>query len=186
MKKSLGQTNCLYPLPTTLVGALVEDRPNFITMAHVGILSLESVSLGMNKVHYTNEGIRRTETFSVNIPPEGLVVETDYCGMMTGKKTDKSSLFEVFYGSLKTAPMIRECPVNMECRLIDVLDFPSHDIFIGEVVETWCDDSVLTDGVVDLEKVRPLLFDMGTKQYYGLGTPVARCWNVGKKLKQHG
>ena len=65
---------------------------------------------------------------------------------MSGKKTDKSSVFEVFYGDLENAPMIAECPINMECKLYDVYDTPTHDLFIGEIVETYADESVLTNG----------------------------------------
>lgn len=68
MKIDLGARNCLYPMPTTLVGATVEGRPNFITIAHVGIMDLGSVSLGMAKAHYTNTGIKENGTFSINLP----------------------------------------------------------------------------------------------------------------------
>jgi len=184
MKTKLGSQNVLYPSLTVLVGAMVRGRPNFITIAHVGILTHSHISLGMNKVHYTNLGIKEHETFSVNIPSEKLVKETDYVGLVTGEKVDKSQLFDLFYGELKTAPMIKECPLNMECRLERIVDFPSHDVFVGEVVGTYSDDSVLTDGKVDVSKVRPLLFDMPLKKYRSLGEPVADCWNTGKELKK--
>jgi flavin reductase (DIM6/NTAB) family NADH-FMN oxidoreductase RutF len=143
MKTKLGCKNCLYPLPTTLVGANVNGKPNFITIAHIGIINPEAVSLGINKIHYTNNGIRENGTFSVNIPSAELVKETDYCGLVSGKTTDKSSIFKIFYGKLETAPMIEECPVNMECRLIKTVDFPNHDLFIGEIEDTYCDDIVM-------------------------------------------
>jgi flavin reductase (DIM6/NTAB) family NADH-FMN oxidoreductase RutF len=68
LKVKLGERNCLYPMPTTLVGALVNGKPNYVTIAHVGIMDSTSVSLGMNKNHYTNQGIKENKTFSVNIP----------------------------------------------------------------------------------------------------------------------
>ena len=179
----MGPLNALYPTPTTLIGALVDDKPNFITIAHVGIMTLNMVSLGMNKVHYTNAGIKANKTFSVCLPSADLMVQTDYCGIMTGKKTDKAALFDVFYGDLETAPMIRECPVCMECSLERVVDFPNYDVFVGEVRQTHVDESVLTDGSVDITKVRPLLFDMSSKQYWSLGGVLGNCWNVGKALK---
>ncbi len=187
MKQKLGVLNGLYPLPTTLVGALVGGRPNFITIAHVGVLTVgepECISLGMNKVHYSNQGIKENRAFSVNIPSEDLVKETDYCGLVSGKKVDKSTLFEVFYGQSSGAPLIAQCPVNMECQLYDVVDFPHHDIFIGQIVATHVDPTVLTDGVLDLAKVRPLLFDMPRKRYWRLGADFADCWRVGKELKK--
>ena len=67
-------------------------------------------------------------------------------------------MFEIYYGELEKAPMIKECSVNMECRLYDTYDTPTHDLFIGEIVETYADESVLTEGKVDLAKLKPQLY----------------------------
>jgi flavin reductase (DIM6/NTAB) family NADH-FMN oxidoreductase RutF len=184
MKIELGAKNCLYPLPTVLVGALVNGKPNFTTIAHVGIMDLNSVSLGMNKIHFSNAGIKENKTFSINIPSAKLVKEVDYCGLVSGKTTDKAALFQTFYGKLKTAPMIAECSVNMECELLQTVDFPSHDIFIGKVADTFTDESVLTNGSVDLEKLQPILFTMSNQSYYGIGKKIGKAWNIGKNLKK--
>ena len=185
MKTCIGPKNCLYPLPTTLIGANVNEKPNFTAIAHVGIMDLGSVSLGMAKIHYTNKGIKENKTFSVNIPSENMVEKTDYCGLVSGREVNKGELFETFYGKLKTAPMIEECPINMECELIKTVDFPNHDIFIGRIVETYCDDIVLENGGIDFSKVKPILFVMNDRSYWKLGSKLARAWNVGKKLKQN-
>ena len=184
MKARVGPRLALYPMPTVLVGALVGGKPNYVTVAHVGIADLTSVSLSLAKVHHTNKGIRETGTFSINIPGVDLVKETDYCGLVSGADEDKSRLFDTFFGKLKTAPMIRECPVSMECRLIHTVDFPGHDLFIGEVVETHCDYGVLTEGVVDLAKVKPILFSMGDRGYWQVGDRFASAWKVGKEIEQ--
>ena len=181
----IGPVNALYPMPTTLVGTLVNGKPNFLTVAHVGILNHgtpQYLSIGLGRIHYSNAGIHENRTFSICLPPEDLMVETDYCGIMTGKKKDKAALFDIFYGELKTAPMIRQCPVNMELELHDVMDFSKHEIFIGELVQTYADDEVMTDGTIDISKVKPLLFDMASKQYWSLGPSIGNCWNVGKSL----
>jgi flavin reductase (DIM6/NTAB) family NADH-FMN oxidoreductase RutF len=183
LKISLGARNCLYPIPTTLAGANVAGKATFITIAHVGILDYTTISLGINKAHYTNAGIRENGAFSVNIPSEAMLKVTDYCGLVSGRKVDKGALFTVFYGSLGTAPLIEECPVNMECRLVHVVDRPNHDVFIGEIVETHCDEAVLTDGVVDFAKVQPFLFAMNDKSYWRLGERLARAWSVGKDYR---
>ena len=183
MKTEIVCKNCLYPLPTTLVGANVNGKPNFITIAHVGIVNPKAITLGINKIHYTNAGIKENNTFSVNIPSSGLVKETDYCGLVSGKTTDKSQLFKIFYGKLKTAPMIEECPVTMECQLVKIVDFPNHDLFVGEVIATYCDEAVISDGEVDMSKVQPILFVMHDNGYYGLGEKFAKAWDVGKELK---
>lgn len=185
--KPIGPVNALCPMPTTLVGVTVNDKPNFLAVAHVGILNHgtpQYLSIGLGKVHYSNAGLLDNRTFSICLPSEDLMVETDYCGIMTGKKTDKAALFDVFYGELGTAPMIRQCPVNMEMKLHDVLDFKTHDIFIGELVETYADENVLTDGKVDVSRLRPLLFDMASVKYWRLGPSIGNCWSAGKALKR--
>jgi flavin reductase (DIM6/NTAB) family NADH-FMN oxidoreductase RutF len=184
MKMELGAKNCLYPMPTVLVGALVNEKPNYITVAHVGIMELESVSLGMNKRHYTNQGIKAAKTFSINIPSTAMLKETDYCGLNSGKERNKADLFKTFYGTLKTAPMIEQCCINMECELIKTVDFPNHDIFIGKIVNTYCDENCLTDGEVDVEKVQPILFVMNNQSYYSIGDKLAKAWNIGKELNK--
>jgi flavin reductase (DIM6/NTAB) family NADH-FMN oxidoreductase RutF len=184
MKKEIGAKNCLYPLPIVLVGALVEGKPNYLTMAHVGIADPSSVSLSMNKKHYTNIGIRENKCFSVNIPKEDMVKVTDYCGIVSGKDEDKSVLFKTFYGKLGAAPMIEECPVSMECELIDTVDMPNHDLFIGKVVATYCDEEVMTDAAVDFSKLHPILFAMTDRNYYCLGEKLAKGWTIGKEFKK--
>jgi flavin reductase (DIM6/NTAB) family NADH-FMN oxidoreductase RutF len=183
MKERLGAINALYPTPTVLVGATVSGKPNFITIAHIGIMTHSHISLGMNRIHYTNAGIKENKAFSVCLPSENLVIETDYCGIMTGKTTNKAVLFDVFYGELKTAPMIQQCRVCMECRLDRIIDFSTHDVFIGEIVQTFADESVLSDKKIDISKLKPILFDMTSKKYWSLGGEVAQCWNIGKQLK---
>ncbi len=183
MKVDLGVRDCLYPSPTTLVGALVDGKPNYATVAHVGIVAYVAVSLSMGKMHHTNIGIRANGTFSVNIPSTDMAAETDYCGLVSGRDVDKSSLFQNFCGKLDTAPMIGECPVSMECRLVETVDFRTHDVFIGEIVATYCEESCLSDGMIDLTKVKPILF-MNDRRYYELGPPFAHAFQIGKGLKK--
>ena len=91
-------------MPTVIVGAQVNGKPNYITIAHVGIMELESVSLGMNKRHYTNAGIKTAKTFSINIPSKAMVKETDYCGLISGKDKNKADMFKTFYGTTQNRP----------------------------------------------------------------------------------
>lgn len=184
MKINIGAINALYPTPVVLAGTIRDGRANFITIAHIGIITHSLISLSIGKVHYSNAGILENKAFSVNIPSRDLVAETDYIGIVTGKNTDKSAIFDVFYGTLGTAPLIKQCPVNMECRLERAMDFGSHDLFIGEIVATHVDEEVLNDGKIDISKVHPLLFDMPLKKYWDLGGRVADCWNIGKSLKK--
>jgi flavin reductase (DIM6/NTAB) family NADH-FMN oxidoreductase RutF len=184
MKIEFGAKNCLYPMPTVLVGALVDGTPNYLTIAHVGIMELESVSLGMNKRHYTNAGIKTTKTFSINIPSKAMIKETDFCGLISGKDHNKADMFKTFYGILKTAPMIEQCCINMECELIKTIDFPNHDVFIGKIINTYCDETILTNDEVDIEKVQPILFVMNNLSYYSVGEKLGKAWNIGKELNK--
>jgi flavin reductase (DIM6/NTAB) family NADH-FMN oxidoreductase RutF len=184
VKIKLGAKNGLYPTPTTIVGANINGKPTYITIAHVGIMDDHTISVSMNKTHFTNYGIKENKTFSVNIPSIEMVKETDYCGLVSGKTTDKSGVFECFYGDLKTAPMIKKCPINMECRLVQIVDLPRHDVFVGEIVQTYCEDQVITEDVIDLSKVRPILFDMHKRSYWEIGKILAKAWDIGKELKK--
>jgi len=185
MKKiEIGTRNFLYPTPATLVGANVGGRPNYLTIAHVGILRYATVSVSVNKRHYTGAGIKENGTFSLNIPSTEMIRVTDYCGLVSGKEVDKGALFKNFYGQLKTAPMIEECPANMECQVIQTLDLDTHDIFIGEIAATYCNEDCLTQGKgEDLLKVNPILFSMSGGRYFTVGQEIGRAWDIGKSLK---
>lgn len=124
------------------------------------------ISMSLARTHYSNKGIKERRQFSVNIPSEDLVVQTDYCGIVSGKRTDKSDLFELFHSELEHTPMISTCPVCMECRLERIIEFPTHEVFVGEIVETHCDEDVLVSGKIDLAKVKPILFDMSSRKYW--------------------
>jgi len=185
MKIKVETKNAMYPMPIILVGANVNGKPNFITVAHVGILSFDTVSLGLGKMHLTNKGIFENNCFSINIPSEDMVVITDYSGLVSGSKVDKSVLFDIEYGTLNTAPLIKNAPVNMELELIECLDYKTHDIFIGKVVNTYAEQSVLLNGKIDLTKVKPMLFDMHQMKYWKLGESFADCWNIGKSFGKY-
>ena len=117
----------------------------------------------MNKVHYTNSGIKANKTFSTNVPSAKLIKEIDYSGLVSGKGKNKADVFKTFYRKFNTPPVIEQCSINMERELAKTVDFPNHDIFIGKIVATHCHEAVLTAGVVDLEKVSPILFAMNDR-----------------------
>lgn len=183
MHTNIGPTCALYPMPSTLVGAVVDGRANFLTVAHVGILNNcapQYLTVSLKKFRHTAKGIRQTGVFSICLPRQSMVVAADYVGIVSGAKEDKSGVFDVFYGELETAPMIRECPVNMELKLHQCIDLPAHEVFVGELAATHVVPEALAKGKVDLEKVKPLLFDYASGWYWSLGEPVAPCWRAGR------
>lgn len=183
MQTNLGPVCALYPMPATIVGAVVDGRPNFMAVAHVGILNNvrpQYLTVSLKKFRHTAKGIHQNGMFSICLPSKSMVVAADYVGIVSGAKVDKSHVFDVFYGNLETAPMIRECPVNMELRLHQVIDLPAHEVFVGELVATHADPAVLDNGKIDLEKVKPILFDYASGWYFSLGEPLAPCWQAGR------
>ena len=102
---------------------------------------------------------------------------------MSGKKTDKSEIFDLFYGELNTAPLIRDCPLSVECKLVEIVESGLNEIFIGEVVGTYTEEGYLTDGKLDFKKMKPLILSQPDTAYWRLGDPVAKAWNIGKRYK---
>jgi len=173
-----------YPMPCSLVGANVRGKPNYLTVAWFSMVHPKPpyVLVTMNKVHYTNAGLKENGTFSVNLPSAEMAEVTDYCGLVSGSKYDKSKLFETFYGKLKTAPMIKECPFNAECRLIQTVELPAEELFIGEIVSVYTEERFLTEGVPDIRKMNPILLQLPQKKYMTVGAELAAAWEAGKKL----
>ncbi|MEW6264586.1 MAG: flavin reductase family protein [Thermodesulfobacteriota bacterium] len=184
-KPALGAKAFIYPMPVTLVGALVHGQPNYLTIAFCAPVNHSPVVLavGLNEKHYTNMGIRENRTFSVNIPSEAMVKLVDLCGLVSGHRADKSKLFTSFYGRLNTAPMIEECPLNFECRLIHEVELPGRNVYFGEVVQAYAEERFLTEGRPDLKKMNPFVFTMPDNTYWSVGDPLGPAWRIGQELK---
>ena len=187
---NIGAANVLYPSLTTIVGVDVGEQPNWITIAHVGILNHASgdipgyLSIGLHRNHYSNRGIHEHRQFSINIPSQEMREVADYAGLITGSKVSKADLFEIERGELTHAPMIQECPLSMELKLKDVVVLGHHEIFVGEIVNTYVQESCLTHEKPDLEKIDPILFDMMKLDYWSLGQRTGKPWRDGKALKK--
>ena len=187
-KVQMGAQPMIYPLPVAMIGSHVNNKPNFMTVAWCGVISsappMLSISIGSR--NYTQNGIRQNMSFSVNIPSIDLVKEADYCGITSGANTDKikTCRFKVFYGKNPDAPMIEQCPINMECRIANIYNSVRAYIIIGQIEETHISDDCLTEGKPDLDKIKPLAYARGTSpRYYALGEIMADAFSVGKKLK---
>jgi len=183
MKKiNLGPQTLLFPMPATLIGSQVDERVNFMTAAWCAIASYKppSVAVAIRKERYTLKGVKEKGAFSVNVPSSSMVKNTDYCGVYSGKTKDKSQVFKIFYGKLELAPLIEECPVNLECKAIHYIDLGSHTLVVGEIIETYITDICLTDGKADPVKIDPLIYTPGTMKYHRLGQEIASAFQIGK------
>ena len=183
-KITLGPMPYMSVMPTLIVGANVKGKPNYMTAAWatVACMAPPMVCVAMNKARYTVQGIEENKTFSLKVPAVRHMVETDHCGLISGAQEDKSKVFSTFYGTLKTAPLAEECPVNIECRLFEAVDCGSHRLYIGEVVEIHADTSCVTDGKPDTAKSDPIVYAQAG--YWHVGKPAGRAFSVGRGYKK--
>jgi len=170
MKQEFNQ-NMLSPLPVVLVGAMVNGHPNYLVIGYMSPFDFgKYVFFSLYKKRYTRVGIHENKTFSVNIPSVDLLTETNICGSKSGRDFDKGSLFDTFYGMLQTAPMIHQCPINMECKVTEILDYDQNEGIIGRVVKSYVNSQCLTDDKLDMRKVHPILWAIGgDNNFYHLG-----------------
>jgi len=187
-KVTLGPSVILYPLPTVLVGANVDGKADFVAVAWCGVVNSRPpmISISLQHARYSLKGIRQNKTFSINIPSVDFVNETDYCGMVSGADTDKAAdcKFDVFYGKLKTAPLIEQLPLNIECRVFQETDLGSHVLIIGELEEVYATGDCLTDGKPDVAKIRPFLWAARPgNEYYDFGKPIGKAFASGAKIR---
>ena len=177
----------MYPRPALLVGSNVDGKANFMAVGGGGVADAGPPMIGVPIRHhqYTLKGILQNLTFSVNTPSVDLVAETDYCGIVSGAKVDKVKAcgFKVFYGELQTAPMIEQCPMNLECKVVHVLNLGTHAFVIGEVKGTFISEEFLTNGKPDVARMKPMIFNLETSEYATFGEFVARAFHVGREFK---
>ena len=178
----------IYPIPIVLAGALVNGKPNYATIGDVGIIGISPalVFISSHVNHHTNIGIREHKTFSINIPSTNLLHQTDYCGIVSGAEVDKSHLFTNFFGQLDTTPMIEECPVNLECRVIQMFTFEHREIFIGEIIATFVsNEMLLEDGkrkiIPSTSRLDPIIYALDNR-YYKIGEQIGTGYQEGQVL----
>lgn len=175
----------LYPMPMVLVGSVFEGRANFMAVGWVSRVNFKpplfAIALGP---HHTNKGIDENREFSINIPDGSLIEKTDYCGLVSGSTTDKSKLFNVFYGESDKVPLIEECPVCMSCSVYDAVKLPSNTLYIGEPIEVFTEEKYMTDKQLDVKKINPFTLTMPDNHYWSVGENLGKAWNIGKNLKK--
>jgi flavin reductase (DIM6/NTAB) family NADH-FMN oxidoreductase RutF len=190
MKIKLGSIPYVYPIPIVLAGANIRGRPNYATLGDCGVMGIKPplVYVSLHKEHYTTRGVLENGTFSVNFPSTELLSITDYCGLVSGKEVDKSELFVTFYGELRTAPMIDECPVNLECSVVHDFSIEHRHIFVGEVVQAYVGQEYLAESgehrsVADLTRLDPIIYALDNR-YYRIGDPIGVGYREGKAFQQ--
>lgn len=165
--------NMLYPLPAVLVSCGDrEGKINLMTAAWTGTVCSDPpmVYVSVRKERFSHHMIQETGEYVINLTTEELARATDFCGVRSGKDMDKFKEMHLTpaFGELQYAPMIVESPVSIECRVKNVMELGSHDMFVAEVTAVYVDERYMDEkGTFHLEKSHPLVYSHG--QYYGVG-----------------
>jgi len=187
MKKSLGAKTIVYPTPVLIVGAYDESgKPNAANVAWGGICcsTPPCVTISLRKATYSYGCIMERKAFTINIPSEEYAKQADYCGIASGKNEDKFSATGLtpVKSELVDAPFIKEFPLILECKVIHTFEIGLHTQFIGEIMDVKADESVLTDGKTDVEKIKPFIYAPESKSYYRTGGFLGKAFSIGKDL----
>jgi flavin reductase (DIM6/NTAB) family NADH-FMN oxidoreductase RutF len=190
MKKRLSAKPWIYPMPAVLVAAEHDGRRGLVTVAWIGIVSGTPATIGMavRATRNTLELIEASGEFTVNVPRVGMEAQVDFCGIVSGRDTDKFAAAGLTPApsSVVAAPIVEECPFNIECRVVGIQEMGEYRLVMGEIVETHADEDILTaDGKgVDVSALDPLAYIPGTREYRGLSAKVADAYDVGVPLKE--
>ncbi|HOJ43540.1 MAG TPA: flavin reductase family protein [Syntrophorhabdaceae bacterium] len=188
MKKSLGKKTVVHPAPVFVIGTYDKNgRPNAAAVAWGGICcsSPPCISISLRKATYTYENILERQAFTVNIPTEKYVKEVDFFGIYSGRDVDKFAKTGLtpIKATTVDAPYIEEFPFILECKLIETHALGLHTQFIGEIMDLKADESViLKDMIIDMEKVRPLIYAPELRKYFGVGNFLDNAFSCGKDL----
>jgi flavin reductase (DIM6/NTAB) family NADH-FMN oxidoreductase RutF len=190
MKKSFGAKALVFPTPVWVVGTYDrEGRPNAMTAAWGGICCSQPpcLAVSLRKATYTYGNIVARKAFTINVPSEAHARQADYFGIVSGKNVDKFAVAELtpIRSSIVDAPYIEEFPLVVECRLLHSIEIGLHTQFVGEILDVKAEDSVLDEkGYVDIEKVRPILFEPEINTYHGVGKLLGRAMSMGKEIRE--
>lgn len=181
MKKNIGSKLALYPTPLVVVGTMVNGKPNWTLVGHLGIIGHDRVMVSMSDTHYSNKGIREMKSLSINIVDEALLPKADYTGCVSGANQDKSELFD-YHIAEGGAPIIDEAPVSMACTVDDIYKTEGFESFICKIAATYAEESVLNEkGQLDYHVLKPVLFEMPTYQYLKTGELLGQCMSLNQK-----
>lgn len=186
MKTSFGAKTLIFPAPVWCVGSYdSKGNPNVMTIAWGGICCSRPpcVTISLRKATYTYGNIVERQAYTLSVPSATYAKEADYFGMVSGRdvnKFEKTGLTPV-RSERVDAPYVGEFPMILECRVIHTYEIGLHIQFIGEVLDVKIDDSLLTDGKPDIDKIRPVVFCPDVGLYYGIGEFIGKAFDIGKR-----
>ena len=176
----------LNPVPVVLVTSSDGTTDNVFTVAWTGTICSDPAMtyISVRKERFSYDIIKKTGEFCINLVPENLVFATDYCGVKSGRKEDKFKSMNLTKekASKISSPLIKESPVNIECKVTEIKELGSHDMFLAEVVSVNVDEKYFDDnGKFDLEKCSLVAYSHG--EYFKLGEKLGKFGFSVKKSK---
>lgn len=175
------------PLPPTLVTCSYNGKDNVFTVAWTGILNTQPpiTYISVRPERYSYELIKKSGEFVINLPTEELVRAVDYCGVKTGKKVNKFAETGIHTERAVNVnvPIITECPVNIECKVRDIVSLGTHDMFMADIVCVNAAKELLDrNGRLCLDKAKLIAYAHG--DYYALGRKLGNFGFSVKKAKK--
>ena len=171
MKKSFKPGTLLSPVPTVMVSCGDGEEKNIITIGWTGIINSDPpiTYISVRKSRHSHHLIEKTGEFVINLTTEKLAFAADYCGVKSGRDVDKFKEMRLTPESadIVKCPMIAQSPINLECRVIEVKSYPTHDMFIAEIVAMHADDGIVNEkGKIDMSAAGLIAYVHG--EYFGL------------------
>lgn len=188
MKRSFGTKTLAMPTPVWLIGSYdAEGKPNVMNAAWGGVCNSRpaSVSVSLRPATHSHAAILQRKAFTVSIPSETQIAEADYVGLVSGRDADKFAVtgWTPVRSDLVDAPYIAEAPLVLECRLVQASDLGLHTQFVGEIVDVKAEESILDEGgVIDIARLRPLIYDTARRRYFGIGSAKGDAFKIGNEI----
>lgn len=177
MKRQLNPRTAVVPCPVVLLSVAGEDRPNIITLSWVANVCSKppTVVAGIRPERHSYDLVKEAGEFVLNIPSTEQIEGTKFAGSRSGREYDKfvEAGFTPEPATMVDAPMIKECPINIECRTTQIISLGAHDLFIAEVVAVHIDDSTLDEkGDFDASKITLFTYLPLNGEYWTLGMKI--------------
>ena len=185
MKVSLGARTIAFPLPVWVIGTYNEaGRPNAMTASWAGVCCSQPpcVYFSARASRYTYKNVQARKAFTVNIPELRHAAAADYLGLVSGQSVDKFAVARLtpVRAEHVDAPAVAEFPLTLECRLVQAIELGTHAMFIGEIADVKCAESVLgLEGKPDMRKLRPFIYSTADAAYYAVERSIGRAYELG-------
>ena len=187
MRKDLGSKTTMFPMPVLIIGTYDENgEADAMNAAWGGIYDYNQITVSLSG-HVTTDNIRKSKAFTISFATRKTVVASDYVGIISKakepNKLQKAGLHVIKSGKVN-APLFEEYPVTLECELVSLGgQMGDGGTLIGQIVNVSVDESVLTNGKIDIKKLEPIAFDGESAKYNVIGEEIADAFRVGLKLR---